>query len=143
MEKKARRGTKPQNKDALFENANNYGVYLFAKCGADENYNGKKVEIAEDKIIYAGKSGLQTFYERWTNTHDAWEKLGEIYKNDRNGTTRFFYSVAVIEHQKISLRLWSEEMQILGGIYIEDLEKETRKLLQKRNAYYQTHKIGS
>lgn len=81
--------SKPSKGDVLLNFSDNYGTYLFAEFPADQGCHDRGVKITEDPIIYVGKTGLQTFYERWTNTHSACKKLGKNY-GDNKGLMRFF-----------------------------------------------------
>jgi hypothetical protein len=141
LEWRAGSGSRPKKRTLPSEFTNGCGVYLLAECPAGTDYSGQPVALTTDPIIYVGKAGLQTFFERWTNTHAAWEKLGERYKA-ANRAMRFFCSVATVRRKEIRLRVWSEEMRITAdAVYIEALEQATRNVLKGHNAYFRDHNL--
>jgi hypothetical protein len=119
LEWRAGFGSRPRKSNLPSEFTNGCGVYLLAECPVEKDYSGQGVVLTTDPIIYVGKAGLQTFFERWTNTHAAWVKLGERYKA-ANGAMRFFCSVATVRRMEIRLRVWSEEMRIRASLQILD-----------------------
>jgi hypothetical protein len=141
LEWRAGFGSRPNKSNLPAWFASECGVYLLAECPAGADYSGQGVVLTTDPIIYVGKAGLQTFFERWTNTHAAWEKLGDRYKT-ANGAMRFFCSVATVRREEIRLRVWSEEMRITtDSVYIEALEQATRIVLKRHNVYFRNHNL--
>jgi hypothetical protein len=141
LEWRAGLGDKPRSSDVPPGFTVGYGVYLLAECPAESDYGERHVALATDPIIYVGKAGLQTFFERWTNTHAAWQKLGKRYMAV-NGTMRFFCSIATVRREEIRLRVWSEEMKIAAdAVYIEALEQATRNVLKRHNSYFRNHSL--
>jgi hypothetical protein len=142
---RARQGNRPLRADSASGPNNEcfldeYGVYLLSEFSVPPV--DRRVVLAEHPIIYVGKAALQTFFERWTNTHRAWEKLGERYKNRAAGIS-WFFSLARVRRKEITGQVWSEEIRIaVDAIYIEYLEKTIRELLSRKNSYYCTRKIG-
>jgi hypothetical protein len=145
LEWRVGRAGKPSKRDinhVLNDFFDRHGVYLLAEFAPDA-VPREVVALADDPIIYVGKAGLQTFYKRWTNTHEAWKRLGEKHKKN-DSLMQFFFSLAAIESQEATAQVWSEVIRVrVDHIYIEQLEQAVRQLLREKNRYYRDNNIGS
>jgi hypothetical protein len=141
LEWRAGRGSRPRKSDIPPDFANGYGVYLLAECLAETILSQEQVALTTDPIIYVGKAGLQTFFERWTNTHTAWSKLGQRY-DECSGAMRFFCSAAIVRREAIRLRVWSQELGLKAdAVYIEAVEQAIRNVLSGQNAYFRNFNL--